>query len=76
MACEVKRVQEKQAVREILSEQIEMDKLRKKVDKEDIKEPTKTHFGPQEDNQVSKALMNRKREMTNVVHSDLKRQMA
>lgn len=32
MACDVKRNQEKHAIREILHEQIEMDRLRKKVD--------------------------------------------
>lgn len=36
MACEVKRQQEKNAIREILHEQIEMDQIRKKIDKEDI----------------------------------------
>ena len=36
MAADVKRQQEKQAIREILHEQIQMDALKKKIEKEDI----------------------------------------
>ena len=36
MACDIKRTQEKQAIREILHEQMQMDQMRKKIDKEDI----------------------------------------
>ncbi len=47
-ACDVKRKQEKNAFTEILQEQIEMERLRKKIDREEIREPTETHFGPEE----------------------------
>ena len=75
MACDVKRRQEKSAIREILHEQMQMDRLRRKIDKEDIREPTSTHFGPEEDKIVSTHHVNRKREMQNLVNQDLKRQI-
>ena len=53
MACDLKRKQEKQAINEILAEQREMDRVRKKMEKEDIREPTDVHFGPEENMHVS-----------------------
>ena len=75
MACDVKRQQEKQAIREILHEQIQMDQMRKRIDKEDIQEPTETHYGPEEDQKVSKHIVNRKREMQNLMNTELQKQM-
>ena len=63
MAADMKRQQEKQAIREILNEQMQMDQLKKQIEREDIQEPTETHFGPEEDKKVSVQLINRKREM-------------
>ena len=63
MANDMKVRQERQAIREILNEQIQMDELRRKIDKEDIQEKTETHFGPEEDNKVAKFQINRKREL-------------
>lgn len=48
-----------------------MDRLRRKIDKEDIREKTDTHFGPQEDRRVTVHLVNRKREMQNLMHEEL-----
>jgi len=76
MAADVRRAQEKQAIREIMLEQIELDRMRKKYDRDAHKEPTATHFGPCEDNLVMQEMINRKREMQNAVNSDLHRQMA
>lgn len=69
MACDMRRRQEKQAIREILGEQIQMDKMRKQCDREDTQQPTDTHFGPQEDNTVAQSMVNRKREIQNVINS-------
>ena len=49
MQCQINRRKETQAFKEILNEQIAMDKMRKQIEKDDIKEPTGTHFGPEED---------------------------
>ncbi len=49
MACDYKRRKEQQAIKEILNEYIQIDALRKQIDKEDIKDPTQTHFVPEED---------------------------
>lgn len=75
MAADMKRQQEKQAIREILHEQIQMDQLKRQIDKEDIQEPTETHFGPEEDKKVSIQLINRKREMQNLVNAELQKQI-
>ena len=69
MACDVRRKQEKQAIREILSEQMQMDKMRKKYDQDEIKDKTETHYGPQEDNQVTQSMVNRRREIQNMLNS-------
>ena len=53
-----------------------MDKLRKKVDREDIREPTQVHFGPEEDKVVATHHINRKREMAHLVNSNLTQQIA
>ena len=45
-----------------------MDQMRKKFDKDDFKEQTDTHFGPQEDNEVTQSMVNRKRQIQNVVN--------
>lgn len=52
-----------------------MDQMRRKIDKEDIQEPTETHFGPEEDQKVSKHIVNRKREMQNLLNHELKKQI-
>ena len=46
------------------------------MDKDDIKEPTDVHFGPEETKHVSQQLVNRKREMQNTVHMELCKQIA
>ena len=53
MAIDLKRKQEKQAIREIMLEQMEMDKMRKVYDRDEITAPCETHFGPQEDRHVA-----------------------
>lgn len=75
MACDIKRTQEKQAIREILHEQMQMDQLRKKIDREDIQEPTETHFGPEEDRKVALHKVTRKKDMQKLVNSHLMEQM-
>ena len=75
MACDIKRTQEKQAIREILHEQMQMDQLRKKIDKEDIQEPTETHFGPEEDKKVAQHIVTRKKDMQKHVKTILMEQM-
>ena len=75
MACDLKRKQEKQAINEILAEQREMDRIRKKMEKEDIREPTDVHFGPEETMHVSQQIINRKRNMQNNIHMELMKQM-
>lgn len=52
-----------------------MDQLKRQIDKEDIQEPTETHFGPEEDRKVSIQLINRKREMQNLVNAELQKQI-
>ena len=75
MAVDIKRRQEKQAIREIMLEQMEMDRMRKVYDRDEITAPCETHFGPQEDQVVTQALLNRKREMQNHLQSELKHQI-
>ena len=48
-----------------------MDRMRKQYEKDDIKDPTETHFGPEEDQKVSKYHVNRKREMQNKLNEEL-----
>ena len=61
IAIDEKRKQEKQAIREIMLEQMEMNKMRKDYDRDEVKAPCETHFGPQEDRTVAQAMLNRKR---------------
>lgn len=53
MAVDIKRKHEKQAIREIMLEQMEMDRMRKVYDRDEITAPCETHFGPQEDQVVT-----------------------
>ena len=71
MAIDLKRKQEKQAIREIMLEQMEMDKMRKVYDRDENIAPCETHFGPQEDRHVTQVLLNRKREMQNHLYTEL-----
>ena len=50
--------------------------MRKQYDREDIKEPTETHFGPEEDKKVTQHYVNRKREMQNMLNSELTNQIS
>ena len=52
-----------------------MNRLRRKIDLADIREPTETHFGPEEDRKVSKEHVNRKRQMQNMMNDDLNMQI-
>ena len=56
-------------------EQMEMDKMRKVYDRDEITAPCETHFGPQEDNHVTAVLLNRKRDMQNHLYSELQQQI-
>ena len=40
---------------------MQVERMRRKIDREDIKEATEVHFGPEEDRKVSQELINRKR---------------
>jgi len=52
-----------------------MDKMRKQVDKDDIKEVTETHFGPEEHQELVRLKINRKRDIQNVINSELQKQI-
>ena len=76
MACDLKKQQEKMAIREIMLEQMELDRMRKKFDRDETRELAQTHFGPQEDRKVAQQLLNRKREMQNHLNEQLLQQIA
>ena len=52
-----------------------MDRMRKQLEKADIREPTDVHYGPEEDPKVARALFNKKRQAQNFMNAELRKQM-
>ena len=48
-----------------------MDKLRKRVDTDDIKEDTDVHYGPEENQDEVKRIVNKKRMAQNIFNSEI-----
>ena len=55
---------------------MEMGKLKKQLERQEIQEPSDVHYGPQEDNHVAHHYFMRKQANMEMMSKGLKRQMA
>lgn len=71
LANQIRRKQEQQAFKDILTEQVEMGKMRKQLERDEIQEPTDVHYGPQEDNHVAHHYFERKMASQKMMNDEL-----
>ena len=75
MANQLRKKQEQAAFRDILTEQMQMGKMRKQLEKQEVLEPSDVHFGPQEDNELAHMHAMRQKQHKEILNEKLKEQM-